>query len=142
MTDATLPDLFEGLPMLQEPPIVLVVCGGRQPVDARAVVDEATARLGRMRIDTLFHGAARGVDIIVAEVADQLGIPAVGVPADWETGPSAGPRRNRMMLAVARAHARWRGREYVLLAFRGGRGTANCVSAAAELGYQIIKADT
>lgn len=52
-------------------------------------------------------------------------------PADWEMyGRSAGPKRNRKMLVE--------NPDAVVLAFPGGRGTANCVQTARDLGMTVI----
>lgn len=55
-----------------------VVCGGNA---------------GRKGVDSTL-----GVDLIGAHLALKAGIKIDFVPADWSLGPSAGPRRNRIMI--------------------------------------------
>lgn len=48
--------------------------------------------------DVLIHGDCRGADRLAARLAKELGIEVRAYPADWNQGPSAGPRRNQRML--------------------------------------------
>lgn len=52
--------------------------------------------------DILFiHGAARGVDAMVAALCADYNIPVHAYPAPWSThGKAAGPIRNRLMLSA------------------------------------------
>jgi hypothetical protein len=71
----------------------------------------------------LHHGACRGIDEGVARRAEKERphLKIVPHPADWDSfGPSAGPIRNRAMMAASRA----------LIAFPGNDGTQNCIRAA------------
>lgn len=52
--------------------------------------------------------------------------------AEWKNyGRAAGPKRNRKML-LSHPNA-------IVLAFPGGRGTANCVQQARELGMTVVE---
>lgn len=87
-------------------------------------------RLHALKPTLLLHGGATGIDSHVAAwVADYF--PALAVracPANWRKhGRKAGPIRNREMLKDAD----------LLIAFDGGRGTADCVRAAKELGVKV-----
>jgi len=47
----------------------------------------------------IIHGDAKGADTIAKEIALNLGLIAMGYPADWGTyGKQAGPIRNSFML--------------------------------------------
>lgn len=72
---------------------------------------------------TLIHGAARGLDSLAAEIGwREFGFGIIPVPADWSRyGMAAGHIRNGQMLTL--------GPEFVL-AFPGGRGTADMIQQA------------
>lgn len=75
-------------------------------------------------ITLLIHGACSGTDLMSEAWAKDRGIPYIGIPA-WprqggDADPSAGPRRNRKMLEL---HPKR------LIAFPGGRGTADMIGA-------------
>lgn len=91
----------------------------------------------------LLHGNCRGVDREAARLAEEWGFPAVPFEAPWnyvmrdaggerlpqKVGTQAGPLRNWMMLQAAD----------LLIAFPGGRGTANCIKQARELGVEVAE---
>lgn len=110
----------------------LLVCGGRDYTavgDAHRMLD---ALHGLRPIGMLIHGAARGADSIAANWAKTRGIATVAYPADWDRfGKRAGPVRNRQMLHEARPDA--------VLAFPGGRGTADMVKQARAQKVPIIE---
>jgi hypothetical protein len=57
--------------------------------------------------------------------------------ADWDShGKAAGPMRNRTMLAGVNSPV---SNADLLIAFKGGRGTADCVRQARELGIPVIE---
>lgn len=83
------------------------------------------ARLDEVRlslpITEVVCGGAKGADTGGEQWAMQRGLPVKRFPADWTRyGRSAGPRRNEEMAIYAEA----------LIAFPGGKGTANMVSQA------------
>lgn len=81
---------------------------------------------------TLVHGAAKGLDTLAAEVAEELGMQIEPYPADWSTfGKAAGPRRNSVMVASGAD---------VALAFPLGRslGTRNCMRLCEKAGIPVI----
>lgn len=53
-------------------------------------------------IDTIvIHGAAKGLDSIVHELAKKRNMPVIPCPAQWDKlGRSAGPKRNIEMLTI------------------------------------------
>lgn len=79
----------------------------------------------------LVHGDARGVDRLVAAHIRRTrpDVCVVVFPANWQAfGRSAGHRRNADML---------RANIGALIAFPGGRGTANCIAQAQRLGITV-----
>ena len=77
--------------------------------------------------DVIIEGCARGADRAAEEWATARGVTVEHYPADWyHFGPSAGPRRNEMMLA--------RGKPDMVLAFTKGAtpGTADMLRRAGE----------
>lgn len=84
------------------PPVVLVVTGSRKWTDVNAV----TEILDEIKPALLVQGGAKGVDTIARNWCDQTGTPCVEVPALWTAhGNAAGPRRNVLMLRIAKALA-------------------------------------
>lgn len=80
-------------------------------------------------ITTLIHGNCSGADSLCREWARRAGITIISRPADWKQhGRAAGPIRNREMLAM---------KPDLLVAFPGGRGTADMVGAAKKAGITI-----
>lgn len=104
-----------------------LVCGGRDFTDRdmlrNVMLDLMSIRGCPARI---LHGAARGADTLAGEWAERMAIEVVAVPADWKThSRSAGPIRNQTMLDM---------RPDFVVAFPGGRGTADMVRRSREAG--------
>lgn len=108
----------------------VLVCGGRDyscREQLFAVLDHAHAA---NPILVLIHGAARGADMLADAWARNRGVAVNLFPADWEThGKAAGPMRNRRMLAE--------GLPDIVIAFKGGRGTADMVRLARNAGIPV-----
>ncbi|WP_053958066.1 DUF2493 domain-containing protein [Sulfobacillus thermosulfidooxidans] len=79
-------------------PLRIVICGSRHWTDTRPIV----AMIQRLPPDaTLITGGAPGADTLARQAAQQRGLSVEVYPADWARwGRSAGPRRNRQMLAT------------------------------------------
>jgi hypothetical protein len=108
----------------------LLVCGGRDYADARAVDLALTHLLQSRGIDLLIHGAARGADTLAADWAKAHAVAVKAFPADWDaSGNQAGPIRNQQMLDE--------GRPTACIAFPGGRGTADMVRRAGAAGIPV-----
>jgi hypothetical protein len=108
----------------------LLVCGGREFNDFAAVSDELTWLSGSHSIDVVIHGGARGADTLAGEWAKLNRIPIQVYRADWgKHGKAAGPLRNKQMLVE--------GKPDMVLAFPGGRGTANMIAQAREAGVTV-----
>ena len=84
----------------------------------------------RKPITVLIHGAAAGADTHAGAWAKRRGVEVKPYPADWKTHPrTAGSIRNRLMLTD--------GRPELVVAFPGGKGTANMVALARGAGVQV-----
>lgn len=80
----------------------------------------------------VIHGAARGADTLAHEWAAHHEIPVDVYPADWQAhGRAAGPIRNARMLEE--------GKPDVVVAFKGGRGTADMVRRARASGVPVVE---
>lgn len=110
----------------------VLVCGGRDFRDKAAVfreLDALQARYGRL---TVIQGGAAGADALAREWAyAQPSVHLVNEPADWKRhGRAAGPIRNKLMLDVHRPE--------IVLAFPGGRGTADMQKQAERAGVRVV----
>lgn len=107
----------------------IIVCGGRDYADYERI----RSVLGEWRDEnpTIVHGAAPGADDRAGRAADELGYPVEEHPADWKRwGKAAALRRNEEM-AVLGAD--------LLVAFPGGRGTADMIRRARAHGIPVIE---
>lgn len=109
----------------------ILVCGGRDFSDhafMRAVLcDDFALTAGE---DVIVHGDAVGADRLAGFVARSIGVEVEAHPADWKKhGKAAGPIRNQEMLDTG---------VDVVLAFPGGKGTADMVRRAEKAGVQVI----
>ena len=116
----------------------VLVCGGRTfgardgeaDVLRRFLDDFAKAR----GVTVVIEGGARGADRLVREWAYRAGLEVRTFPADWaRRGKFAGPIRNKRMLE--------QGRPDVVVAFPGGRGTADMTRKARAAGVEVVKVD-
>lgn len=100
----------------------ILVTGGRDLTDRALVYATLDAVRERFGPFVLVHGGARGADQLAHEWAVSRGMDIERVPAEWALyGRRAGPIRNAEMVRRGAA---------LLVAFPGGRGTADCVSRA------------
>lgn len=115
--------------------LFVVVTGGRDYADSRRVADV----LGETKPAMLIHGGCpTGADRLADEWAVEHEVATLRVAAKWATeGKKAGPLRNRRMLKAAKQLADLYGCELVVIAFPGGRGTHDCVTAAHEMGLTV-----
>lgn len=105
---------------------------GREYAD-REKLAAVLADLRRARGATvLIAGGARGADTLAEEWAKAQGLPCTVYMADWEgLGRKAGPIRNQRMLDE--------GKPDLVIAFPGGRGTADMIRRAREAGVETIE---
>lgn len=110
----------------------VLVCGGRNFDDPLTL----GSWLGGIHKDCgpitlLIEGGAGGADFMASEFAKWRGIPVKTFRADWgRYGKAAGPRRNKQMLDE--------GHPDLVVAFEGGRGTANMVKQAKAAGVEVL----
>ncbi len=122
--------------MSANPPMRVLVCGGRDYSDAAyvsAVLDVALSDHPNMVLgagydpkDDRFQGA----DQLAVEWAKARGVQGFCYPAYWtKEGRSAGPKRNQRQLEKFRPD--------ILVAFPGGAGTADMISRAERAGVTV-----
>lgn len=112
----------------------VLVCGGRDFTDAWWIETVLSDLHARARIGVLIHGAARGADLLAQHWAILHSVEVRAFPANWEEhGRSAGPIRNKAMLV--------HGRPDLVVAFPGGRGTADMVRQAKKAGVPVAEDD-
>lgn len=109
----------------------VLVCGGRDFSDGPSMwkalgeIDDAQG------ITTVIEGGARGADQYAYNWAAERFIRVEHFVADWARyGKAAGPMRNQQMLRE--------GKPDLVVAFPGGRGTADMVRRAKEAGVTVI----
>ena len=82
----------------------------------------------------IIHGAAKGADSLASEWAALNEVKEEVFPADWKThGRAAGPIRNQQMLDE--------GKPDLVIAFPGGRGTADMVKRARKAGIEVMEVE-
>jgi hypothetical protein len=109
----------------------LLVCGSRDWTDGEMIFRELSALPD---VEVVIEGEAPGADSLARRAAEQLGIPVLPFPADWEKhGRAAGPLRNQLMLDG--------GKPDLVLAFsedlNSSRGTADTVARARRAGIPV-----
>ena len=109
----------------------VLVCGGRDFCDGSKFVS-AMRSLRLKPEDTIIHGDAPGADWMANSWAREYDIGVRAFPADWKRhGKAAGPMRNKQMLDE--------GMPDLVVAFPGGRGTADMVRQARAAGVRVIE---
>ena len=107
----------------------VLVCGGRDYSD-KAFLWNVLDGLGPPKVSAIISGMARGADTMAAEWAMRFGFPLHKFPADWQAHDfAAGPIRNQQMLDE--------GKPDLVVAFPGGRGTADMVRRARKAGVPV-----
>ncbi len=110
----------------------VLVCGGRDFCEGRAVVEALGPMHRATPFSAIIHGAARGADYLAGAWARWMQVPELPFPADWERdGRAAGPIRNQRMLDE--------GKPDLVVAFPGGRGTADMIRRARKAGLRVIE---
>jgi hypothetical protein len=109
----------------------VLVCGGRLFAD-RALLSRTLDNLhAQTPITRIVHGAAMGADTLAGEWARANAIPETAMPADWKrNGRQAGPMRNAEMLHPL---------PDLVIAFDGGKGTANMVMQAEAKNVRVVR---
>lgn len=112
----------------------VLVCGGRDYADRKRVWEELDNlhNAAPFNAFTVIQGGAPGADALAREWCVERKAPFWNYPADWKThGRAAGPIRNQLMLD--------KGKPDLVLAFPGGRGTADMVRRAQAAGVQVFE---
>ncbi len=116
----------------------VLVCGGRDCDDMNAVWD----KLQELAPELVIQGGAghwevvgerrlpRGADLIAKDWCDVMGCPCITMDAAWKgLRKAAGPIRNGWMLKY--------GKPDLVLAFPGGKGTADMIKQARKAGVEV-----
>lgn len=99
----------------------VLVCGGRRFSDYYWLNEVLSDYHVRRGISVVIHGGASGADRLAGRWAQAAGVEVITFSAKWwKYGRAAGPIRNRQMLVE--------GKPDVVIAFPGGRGTADMVA--------------
>lgn len=110
----------------------VLVCGGRDFCDSSRVWGELDAlhRVIPHECMRVIQGGAHGADQIAREWCASRFVVYENYAADWKThGKAAGPLRNQRMID--------QGKPDLVLAFPGGRGTADMVRRAKTAGIRV-----
>lgn len=112
----------------------VLVTGGRNYRDTAAIDRELSSLHRKARHDCMrvIQGGADGADRLAREWCHRNFVTYLNFPADWKThGKAAGPLRNARMIAE--------GKPDIVIAFPGGRGTADCVRKARAAGIPVVE---
>lgn len=117
----------------------LIVCGGRDYSD-RAHVFATLDRLhAEVPIALVIEGGAHGADALAKAWAYDRRVYCHTFPADWTAhGKRAGAIRNAQMLRSLLAKPE-HGYTIAVVAFPGGRGTADMVRRARAAGVEVLQ---
>lgn len=110
----------------------VLVCGGRDYNDADAVWDALDSLFRQSKHDCMevIQGGATGADELARVWCLHHSVPYDNYPANWKQhGRAAGPLRNQRMIDD--------GKPDLVLAFPGGKGTADMVRRATAAGIKV-----
>lgn len=110
----------------------VLVCGGRNYDDGSTLSAVLRKLHDEAGIDVLIEGGAKGADYLAHVWATMNDIDTERYEADWDAhGTFAGPMRNKRMLEE--------GKPDLVIAFPGGRGTADMVKKARRAGVDVVE---
>jgi hypothetical protein len=126
----------------------VIVCGGRDFKDRdffSSRMNEIAYRLFERTVadeygnflysTTIISGGAKGVDQLAIDWAIVENTGYKEYKADWDKyGKAAGPIRNQQMIDE--------GKPDLVIAFPGGKGTADMVARAKQAGIEVIEIET
>lgn len=108
----------------------VIVCGGRDFRDSVFVHSKLNAFHVDSPITEIIEGGARAVDFFARQWGELNVIPVTTVRPDWSVhGRKAGPIRNANMLKL---------KPDCVIAFPGGKGTANMIMQATVAGVPVV----
>jgi predicted polyphosphate/ATP-dependent NAD kinase len=112
--------------------ITVLVCGGRDFSDAESVWEVLDLLDSERRIEFIVAGDAAGADALAHKWANERSRDHTMYVAHWSLhGNAAGPIRNQRMLDEESID--------VVIAFPGGRGTADMTRRAVEAGIPVLE---
>ncbi len=118
---------------MSEPSLRVIVCGGRRYRNGPLVWQTLDGLLNARGKFVLLQGGAAGANRLVKLWAKYRGVPDVEFKADWaQYGMAAGPIRNQQMLDSGAS---------LVVAFAGGRGTADMVWQARRRNVEVIEVE-
>jgi predicted Rossmann-fold nucleotide-binding protein len=107
----------------------ILVCGGRD-YDNYPRVQYVLGQTVNLDNDIIIEGGAKGADRMARTFAINYGVAHETYPADWEK--AAGILRNQEMLETGID---------LVIAFPGGRGTADMIRRAEKAGVEVYKVE-
>ncbi len=109
----------------------VLVCGGRNFSDRRALFNVLSGLEIRGEITEIITGGARGADELAEEWSRVNQVKRTVYPAKWNLlGKRAGLARNHEMLDKEKPD--------LVVAFPGGRGTSHMITTAKQGGYEVM----
>lgn len=111
----------------------VLVCGGRNFYDKQLLKSTLDRLHAEQPISCIIQGGASGADFLSKHWAVAYGGMRVEeYKADWKSNSrSAGPKRNALMLLL--------GKPDLVVAFPGGKGTADMTRRARRAGLTVIE---
>ena len=110
----------------------VIVCGGRDYSNRALLFELLDAAHAANPFEALIHGNAKGADQFADEWAAERAVKTLTFTPLWEEhGRAAGPMRNQKMLDVGKPH--------LVIAFPGGRGTADMVRRAEAANVPVAR---
>lgn len=107
-----------------------IVCGGRAYANKDLVFQTLDDAVGMLGLSFVIQGGAGGADGLARQWCRERGVEFVSYPAAWRRlGNRAGPIRNKEMLDECHPD--------MVIAFPGGRGTANMIMQAEKVGVRV-----
>ncbi len=122
--------MFDIIPINDQ---IWLICGGRDFTD-KEMFNSAMSDLVHLRgmPSVVVQGGAKGADTLARSWAQQHALKIVTEKAKWNVfGNSAGPIRNQVMLDKYSPD--------FVIAFPGGRGTADMVRRSREAGIDVAE---
>ena len=109
----------------------VLICGGRD-FDNTKMMRTEVLKLKQQGYEQIIEGGASGADSQAREAGIYFGLDVVTYWPNWERyGRAGGAIRNQKMLNEGMPH--------LVVAFPGGRGTADMVAKAIEFGVDVIE---
>ena len=108
----------------------VLVCGGRDYND----YDTVARWLDQFKPTFIIEGGATGADTLAWKYSKQNNIERLTIEARWDKhGKAAGPIRNQQMIDE--------GKPDLVVAFKGGTGTADMVRRAKKHNIKVIEVE-